>query len=79
MALNCCTVFHAFTKMAIFVLLLVAQPMVMHLACVNMRLTMPEALVAATLNAAASVGKSHEVGSLEKGKMATMLIIAAPR
>ena len=38
-----------------------AMPMIMHLACVTMRLSMPEALVAATLNSAHSIGrgKSH--------------------
>ena len=51
----------------------------MHLACVNLRMTMEESLVAATLNAAASLGRSHTHGSLERGKMADMLVINAPR
>ena len=55
------------------------QPLVMHLACVNLHMTMAEALVAATINAAASLQRSDTHGSLECGKMADMLIIDAPR
>jgi len=55
------------------------QPIVMHLACVLLHLSMPEALVAATLNAAASLGKSDSHGSLEVGKLADMIVIDAPR
>lgn len=51
----------------------------MHLACVNLGMTMEEALAAATINAAASLGRSHTHGSLEPGKVADMLIIDAPR
>ena len=53
--------------------------MVMNLACVTMHMTMAESMVAATINAAASVGKSHLYGSLEVGKMADMVILDAPR
>lgn len=53
--------------------------MVMNLACVNLRLTMPEALVAATLNAAAALGKSDQFGSIEIGKVADFVIISASR
>jgi len=53
--------------------------MVMNLACVNLRLTMPEALIAATLNAAAALGKSDKFGSVEKGKVADLIVINAPR
>lgn len=51
----------------------------MHLACVNLRMTMEESLVAATINAAASLGRVHSHGSLETGKVADMLVIDAPR
>lgn len=51
----------------------------MHLACVNLGMTMEEALAAATINAAASLGRSHTHGSLEPEKVADMLIIDAPR
>lgn len=36
----------------------VAQPTVMHLACVQCHMTLAEAFVAATLNAAYSIGRS---------------------
>lgn len=47
----------------------------MHLGCVNLGLTMDEALAAATINSAASLGLSSEVGSLEVGKMADFVIL----
>ena len=53
------------------------QPMVMHLACVNLHMSMPEALAAATINAAAALGLSKDYGSLEEGKWADMIIINA--
>ena len=52
-----------------------SQPLVMHLACVNLHLTMPEALAAATINAAASLGLSHTHGSLEVGKNGDMVLL----
>ncbi|XP_059881393.1 probable imidazolonepropionase isoform X1 [Delphinus delphis] len=56
-----------------------AMPMVMHLACVNMRMSMPEALAAATINAAYALGKSHTHGSLEVGKRGDLIIINSSR
>ncbi|XP_008567285.1 PREDICTED: probable imidazolonepropionase [Galeopterus variegatus] len=56
-----------------------SMPMVMHLACVNMRMSMPEALAAATINAAYALGKSHTHGSLEVGKRGDLIIINASR
>jgi len=53
--------------------------MVMHLACVNLHMTMPEALAAATINAAASLGMSDRHGSIEYGKRGDFVIINAPR
>ena len=55
------------------------QPVVLHLACVLLHLSMKEALVAATINAAASLGKSDSHGSIEVGKFGDMVIIDAPR
>uniref|UniRef100_A0A5G2R936 Probable imidazolonepropionase n=1 Tax=Sus scrofa TaxID=9823 RepID=A0A5G2R936_PIG len=52
-----------------------SMPMVMHLACVNMRMSMPEALAAATINAAYALGRSHTHGSLEIGKQGDLIII----
>lgn len=56
-----------------------SQPMVMHLACVNMRMSMPEALAAATINAAYALGRSHTHGSLEIGKQGDLIIINSSR
>lgn len=57
----------------------VSMPTVMNLACIMFRISMEEALVAATLNAAASIGKSSTHGSLEVGKVGDMVLIDAPR
>ena len=51
----------------------------MHLACVLCHMTMPEALAAATINAAASLGKSQSQGSIQVGKLADLVFIDAPR
>ncbi|KAM9230037.1 putative imidazolonepropionase isoform 3-T3 [Dugong dugon] len=56
-----------------------SMPMVMHLACVNMKMSMPEALAAATINAAYALGKSHTHGSLEVGKQGDCIIINSSR
>jgi imidazolonepropionase len=48
------------------------------LACRYMGLTLAEALNAATINAAYTVGLGHEVGSLEPGKRADIIILDAP-
>ena len=54
-------------------------PMVMHLACVLMRMTMPEALVGCTINAAGSLGMATTHGSIETGKVGDFVLVAAPR
>ncbi|KAL0962902.1 hypothetical protein UPYG_G00346920 [Umbra pygmaea] len=56
-----------------------SMPMVMHLACVNMRMSMSEALAAATINAAYALGRSHTHGSLEVNKHGDLLVLNAPR
>ena len=53
-------------------------PLVMSIACLEMGLTPAEALVAVTINAAHSIGLGAEVGSLEPGKMADLLIWHVP-
>lgn len=53
--------------------------LIMNLACVNYRMTMEEALVAATINSAKSMGKSHLYGSIEVGKKADLVVISAQR
>jgi imidazolonepropionase len=56
----------------------VSMPFAMALACRGMRLTPAEALVAATLNAAYAIGRGADLGSLEPGKQADMLILETP-
>ena len=46
----------------------------MNIACYRYRLTPEEVLTAATLNAAAAIGKAEQVGTLEPGKQADLLI-----
>ncbi len=48
------------------------------LAARYMRLTPPQALAAATINAAFAVGRGDRVGSLEPGKQADVLVLAVP-
>ncbi len=48
------------------------------LACHKMRMTPPEALTAATMNAAAAVGLEKKVGSLERGKKADIIVMDVP-
>ncbi|KAJ3048828.1 putative imidazolonepropionase, partial [Rhizoclosmatium hyalinum] len=56
-----------------------SMPFVMNLAAVTMRMTLAEALVAATLNAAASVNKSDLHGSIEVGKWGNFVIVDDPQ
>jgi imidazolonepropionase len=51
-----------------------SMPFMMSLACIEMKLSPAEALTAATINAACSLGLGGRVGSLEKGKQADLLI-----
>ena len=51
-----------------------SMPLVMNLACISMRLTPAEALVAATMNAACAIGMEEKVGSLEVGKQADVVM-----
>lgn len=52
-----------------------SMQMVIALACRYMGLTQAQALVAATLNAAHAIGRGREIGSLENGKQADILIL----
>jgi len=47
-----------------------SMPMVLSLACTQMKMTPAEGITAATINAAWSLGRGHEIGSLEPGKFA---------
>ncbi len=51
-----------------------SMPVVMSLACTQMRMSPAEALTAATINAAYSLNLGSEVGSLEEGKRADFVI-----
>ena len=51
-----------------------SMPFTMSLACLQMRMSPAEALTAATVNAAYSLGFGAEVGSLERGKAADFVI-----
>ncbi|MCJ8347452.1 imidazolonepropionase, partial [bacterium] len=52
-----------------------SMPMIISLACLNMKLTPAEALNAATFNGACSLGIQDRVGSLEMGKEADLLLL----
>ncbi|XP_037317039.2 probable imidazolonepropionase [Pungitius pungitius] len=56
-----------------------SMPIVMHLACVNMKMSMPEALAAATINAAYALRRSDTHGSLEVNKHGDLLVLDTPR
>ena len=56
----------------------VGLPLVMSIACVEMGLTPAEALVAVTINAAHSVGLGAELGSIEPGKQADLVVWDVP-
>ena len=52
-----------------------SMPFVMALACFGMGLTLEEALVAATINAACSLKRENRVGSLEPGKQMDAVVV----
>jgi imidazolonepropionase len=53
-------------------------PLAMGFAALRYRFLAGEALTAATLNAAASLGLAHEIGTLEAGKRADVLVLDVP-
>lgn len=55
-----------------------SQAVILGLACLQMRMTPAEALVAATLNAAHAIGLGDRLGSLEPGKQADLIILSEP-
>lgn len=52
-----------------------SMPFVMTLACFAMNLTLEEALIGATINAAASLDRADTIGSLEAGKQFDAVVI----
>ena len=53
-------------------------PLVMTIACLEMKLAPAEALVAVTVNAAHALGLGDEAGAIEPGKLADLVIWRAP-
>ena len=51
---------------------------VIQLASLQMRMTVEEALTAATLHSAYSLSLASEVGSIEEGKRADLVLLDAP-
>ena len=56
-----------------------SMPHAMNLACIMMRMTVEEALVASTLNAAYSMGMQDTHGSLEVGKQGDIVLVNEAR
>lgn len=55
-----------------------SQQLIIALACHIMKLTPAEAITATTINAAHAVSRANEVGSLEAGKKADVIILDVP-
>lgn len=50
-------------------------PFIMNLACMHMGMTLEEVLTATTINAAYAINRGHQIGSLEAGKQADVIIL----
>jgi imidazolonepropionase len=53
-------------------------PLIMNLACLTMKMTPAEVLVASTINAAHAIGRADQIGSIEVGKKADLVMFDAP-
>ena len=51
-----------------------SMPIILSLACLRMKLTPAEVISAATINSACAIDRGDSIGSLEKGKMADIVI-----
>ncbi|QKG84600.1 imidazolonepropionase [Kroppenstedtia pulmonis] len=56
----------------------VSLPLIMNLGCLKMGMTPAEVLAASTINAAHAIKRGHEIGSLETGKKADVVIFDVP-
>lgn len=50
-------------------------PFIMNLACMHMGMTLEEVLTATTINAAYALNRGHEIGTLEAGKQADIVLL----
>ena len=50
------------------------MPMILSLACTQMKMSPAEAITASTINAAYSLNRGDKIGSLEQGKLANFSI-----
>ena len=55
-----------------------SMQMIIALACYNMKMTPAEALSASTINAACALQRQEQIGSLEVGKKADIIIFDVP-
>ncbi|MBP1995177.1 imidazolonepropionase [Paenibacillus eucommiae] len=53
-------------------------PLIMNLACFTMKMTPAEVITASTINAAYAIGRAEEIGSIETGKKADLVLFDAP-
>ena len=51
-----------------------SMPMILSLACTQMKMSPAETISASTINAAYSLGRGDQIGSLEQGKFANFAI-----
>ena len=51
-----------------------SMPMVLSLACTQMKMSPAEAITASTINAACSLNRGDKIGSLEPGKVANLAV-----
>ena len=51
-----------------------SMPMILSLASTHLKMSPAEAIAAVTIHAAESLGRGHEIGSLEPGKRADFVI-----
>ncbi|AJY73397.1 imidazolonepropionase [Paenibacillus beijingensis] len=54
-----------------------SMPFVMNAACLTMKMTPAEVLTAATINAAHAIGRADQIGSIEVGKKADLVLFEA--